>query len=130
MPVAVPDFDAASGNRYRPIWFVDKHERANGGRSVDSRYCGSRWSFVPLAGQGHLPWRACEMAFVSAATEPQGPLNAEIDLVKKRRLSEGPTSNAEEVDDGGLGIAGWHAHATRPRTTFCQEALRLRMSLD
>jgi hypothetical protein len=50
---------------------------------------------------------AREMAFVSAATEPQGPLNAEIDLVRNGDFSEGPTSNAEEIDNGGLGIAGW-----------------------
>jgi hypothetical protein len=50
---------------------------------------------------------AREMAFVSETTEPQGPLNAEIDLVKNGDFSEGPTSNAEEIDNGGLGIAGW-----------------------
>jgi hypothetical protein len=48
-----------------------------------------------------------QMAFVSQLTAPEGPLDAEIDLVKNGDFTEGPTSNAEEIDNGGLGVAGW-----------------------
>jgi hypothetical protein len=47
------------------------------------------------------------MAFVSSLTAPQGPLIAEINLVQNGDFTEGPTSNAEELDNGGLGVAGW-----------------------
>jgi hypothetical protein len=48
-----------------------------------------------------------QMAFVSSLTAPQGPLIAEINLVQNGDFTEGPTSNAEELDNGGLGVAGW-----------------------
>ena len=48
-----------------------------------------------------------QMGFVSNLTEPQGPLDAGINLVQNGDFTEGPTSNAEEIDNGGLGVAGW-----------------------
>ena len=54
-----------------------------------------------------------QMAFVSSLTAPQGPLIAEINLVQNGDFTEGPTSNAEELDNGGLGVAGWMQVARR-----------------
>ena len=48
-----------------------------------------------------------QMAWVSSTEEPQGPLVAEKDLVKNSNFTEGPTSSVEELEEGGLGVAGW-----------------------
>jgi hypothetical protein len=48
-----------------------------------------------------------QMAWVSRTEAPQGPLVAEKDLVKNGNFVEGPTSTQEELEEGGLGVAGW-----------------------
>lgn len=48
-----------------------------------------------------------EMAWVNGTDEPQGPLEAETDLIDNGNLRDGPSGSGETVDEGGLGISGW-----------------------
>ena len=74
---------------------------------MNARYSGSRWKHCSARRGKSIRLGAREMAFVSAATEPQGPLNAEIDLVRNGDFSEGPPATLKKSTMAGSGIAGW-----------------------
>ena len=48
-----------------------------------------------------------QMGSVTGADLPQGPSEAETDLVSNGRFDEPPTSNVQEIGEGGLGTAAW-----------------------
>ena len=48
-----------------------------------------------------------KMAWASSNAPPQGPLDAEEDLIRNGYFQEPPTSGAETVENGGLGTAAW-----------------------
>jgi hypothetical protein len=48
-----------------------------------------------------------QMAWVVGAQEPQGPTEAQLDLINNGDFKEPPTSEAETIEDGGLGTAAW-----------------------
>lgn len=50
---------------------------------------------------------AAQMAWASGNDVPQGPVEAQQDLIKNGDFKEQPTSSAEEIENGGLGTAGW-----------------------
>jgi hypothetical protein len=48
-----------------------------------------------------------QMAWVNASDAPQGPAQAQVDLVQNGSFEEPPTSPNETVQEGGLGTAAW-----------------------
>jgi FecR protein len=47
------------------------------------------------------------MAWVTGGGEPQGPVEAEEDLIRDGDFRQGPTAENETISGGGLGIAAW-----------------------
>jgi hypothetical protein len=48
-----------------------------------------------------------QMAWVTGSGLPEGPAIAQVDLIRNGSFDEPPTSNSEEVSEGGLGTAAW-----------------------
>jgi len=48
-----------------------------------------------------------QMAWVSGNDLPQGPAEAQKDLISNGKFDEPPNSNVEETGEGGLGTAAW-----------------------
>jgi hypothetical protein len=48
-----------------------------------------------------------QMAWVNGSDPPQGPAQAQVDLIQNGSFEEPPNSNIERVAEGGLGTAAW-----------------------
>lgn len=48
-----------------------------------------------------------QMAWVTGSEFPEGPAIAQVDLIRNGSFDEPPTSNSEELSEGGLGTAAW-----------------------